>query len=118
MDGEPYHQAVARRIIGPLGLKALRALAPRGSPADLAPAEPAMPESFVMVPGWACATGSIVGSAEDMLAFWHALLTGRLLSLHTVAQMFDRLYPMFDSGSYYGRGVMLYAVADAGHDLN
>jgi len=54
----------------------------------------------------------VVATAADMVEFWHALLGGRLLKPATVRERFDRLYPMFDPGTFYGRGVMLYDVPD------
>ena len=49
-----------------------------------------------------------------MLRFWQALLTAKLLSDDNTRRMFERLYPMFDPGTFYGRGVMLYAFEDQG----
>ena len=46
-------------------------------------------------------------SAHDMVLFWQALLGGRIVPPRTVDQAFARLYPMFEPGMYYGRGVML-----------
>lgn len=54
----------------------------------------------------------MAATAADMVEFWHALLGGKLLSPQTVRDQFQRLYPMFDKGTYYGRGVMLYDVPD------
>jgi len=53
-----------------------------------------------------------VATAADMVEFWHALLGGKVLKPETVRDQFQRLYPMFDNSSYYGRGVMLYDAPD------
>lgn len=109
VDGRPYHVAVNARIAERLQLTTLRALAPQEEPADVAPLLPRDPAEPRMVPNWAYAAGGVVASAEDMLRFWHALLTGKLLSAARTASLVERLYPMFDGGTFYGRGVMLYA---------
>jgi D-alanyl-D-alanine carboxypeptidase len=56
--------------------------------------------------------GIIASSARDMVIFWHAMLTGKLIKKATVQKAFGQLYPMFQPGIYYGRGVMLYEVRD------
>ncbi len=109
VDGRPYHEAVNARIADRLRLTTLRALAPQEEPADVAPLLPRDAQSSRMVPNWAYAAGGVVASAHDMLRFWHALLTGKLLSSENTASLVERLYPMFDAGTFYGRGVMLYA---------
>ncbi len=37
-----------------------------------------------------------------------ASLTGKLLNAVHTAGLVERLYPIFDQGAFYGRGVMLY----------
>jgi D-alanyl-D-alanine carboxypeptidase len=115
VDGRPYHEAVLARVLARFPGTSLRALAPREEPADIAPLLPTSPDEPRMVPNWAYSAGSIVGSAGDMVTFWHALLTGKLLDARRTALLFERLYPMFDEATFYGRGVMLYVLpADAG----
>jgi D-alanyl-D-alanine carboxypeptidase len=48
-----------------------------------------------------------------MIVYWHALLGGRLLQPAEQSRLLEHLYPMFDKGTYYGRGVMLYEVPGA-----
>ncbi len=108
VEGQPYNEVVNRRIAKPLKLSTLRALAPHESPADVAPLTPADGMKPGHSPDWGYSAGSVVSSAEDMLRFWHALLTAKLVSLENTSRMFEELYPMFGSGTYYGRGVMLY----------
>lgn len=115
IEGRPYHESVTERVIARLGLKGAKALAPRETVADLAPAHPSDPKAArasETTPSTPFAAGSIVASADDMVRFWHGLLGGRLLKPETVRGQFQRLYPMFGQGTYYGRGVMLYAVVD------
>lgn len=52
-----------------------------------------------------------------MVRFWQALLGGRLLKHQAVRGLLERLYPMFDQGTYYGRGVMLYDFSN-GKEVN
>jgi D-alanyl-D-alanine carboxypeptidase len=112
VEGQPYHAVVNRRIAERLDLSTLRALAPKEAPADVAPLVPADGTTPQIAPSWPFAAGAVVGSADDMLRFWHALLARRLLSEEHTARMFDPLYPMFDRGTWYGRGVMLYELPD------
>jgi D-alanyl-D-alanine carboxypeptidase len=114
IEKRPYHEVVNARIFAPLGLDRLRALPPGKTPADVAPLTPTGPDRAVMEPAWGHAMGSVVGPADEMITYWHALLTGRLLRAAQQAKLFERLYPMFDAGLYYGRGVMLYEVPGAG----
>lgn len=112
VEGRPYDEIVAARIFKPLGLGSLRTVTPADPLADLAPLTPKPGgEAVAMSPSWAYAAGNVVGRAGDLLRLWHALLTGKLLSRDDTAARFARLYPMFDSGTFYGRGVMLYDVS-------
>lgn len=108
VEGRPYHEVVNHRIAGRLELLTLRALAPEETPSDVAPLRPANGAEPEIAPSWPYAAGDVVGSTEDMLRFWQAVLTKKLLSPESTARLFERLYPMFDVGTYYGRGVMLY----------
>ena len=108
VEGQPYHEVVNRRIAKRLQLMTLRALAPHETSADIAPLTPADGMKPGHSPDWGYSAGSVVSSAEDMLRFWHALLTAKLVSPANTSRMFEKLYPMFDPGTYYGRGVMLY----------
>lgn len=57
------------------------------------------------------AAGGLASTAEDLVTFWHAFLSGQLVSPATVRDMFTDLAPM-DQGSqmFYGRGVQLYDI--------
>ena len=115
IEGRPFHEVVTARIVERLGLKNTKAMAPREIVADLATAHPSDPKEATAseeTPTTPFAAGPIVASADDMVRFWHGLLGGRLLKPETVRGQFQRLYPMFDQGTFYGRGVMLYDVGD------
>ena len=110
VDGRPYHEAVNARISARLELDTLRALAPLEQAGDVSPLIPADGTQPLMFPSWGYAAGSVVSSAEDMVRFWHALLTAKLLNDKNTENLFEHLYPMFDENSFYGRGVMLYSL--------
>lgn len=112
VDGRSYADAVAARIIEPLGLTRMRVVRPGERGADVAPLASAKGEA--MDPAWAGAAGPIAASAQDMARFWAALLGGRLLRVQTVRSMFETLYPMFDPGTFYGLGVMVFEVPQPG----
>lgn len=112
IEGRPYHEVVNTRLFAPLGLRLLRALPPGETPADVAPLVPTSADAAVLQPAWGRGAGSLAGPADEMIAYWHALLAGHLLRPNEQALLFERLYPMFDPGLYYGRGVMLYEVPD------
>ena len=109
--GRSLADSIAARIIAPLGLKEMRVPTSASSLADIAPpvsdtAEPAMD---VTIPG---AAGPLAASARDMLLFQQAFLDGRLLKPATRARMLAEPYPMFEPGTFYGLGMMLYDVAN------
>jgi len=110
VDQRPYHEAVNARISDHLMLSSLRALAPLEQPIDVAPLIPTDGSEPNMSPSWGYASGSVVSSAEDMMRFWHALLTAQLLTEENTISLFESLYPMFDNYTFYGRGVMLYSL--------
>ncbi len=110
VDRRPIDQAITARIIAPLGLKSLRALPPGSGAAGVAPLVSARETSID--PSWAGAAGPIVGSAGDMIRFWAAVLDGRLVGRPLAAAMTATLYPMFDPGTFYGLGAMVFDVPD------
>lgn len=112
VDRRPLADAIEARIARPLGLSSVSALHPGQSVPDVAP--PATLKGRAADISTVGAGGPIVGDPADMVRFWGALLGGRLLRPATVAAMFDRLYPMFDAETYYGVGVMVLDVSDAG----
>lgn len=59
----------------------------------------------------AFAAGGLASTAEDLVTFWHALLSGRVVSAAAVQGMFTDLAPMDGTGRmFYGRGVQLYDI--------
>jgi D-alanyl-D-alanine carboxypeptidase len=115
IEGKPFHEVVTARVIQRLGLKNTKALAPKDRPAGVAEPHPSKTPNEPVedsVPTTPYAAGNIVATAADMVEFWHALLGGKFLKPATIREQFQGLYPMFDQGTFYGRGVMLYDVPD------
>ena len=115
LEGRPFHEVLTLRLIQRLGLKHTRALVPRGEMIGVARPHPSTSQgrgAEGSVPTTPYAAGDVVSTAADMVEFWHALLGGKILKPETVRDQFQRLYPMFDRGTYYGKGVMLYDVPD------
>lgn len=117
VDGRVYPDAITERVIKPLGLERLRAL--RGGETEAHTSPLVSTKAAPIEPAWAGAAGPVVGTADDMVRVWSALLAGRLLKPQTVQAMFAKPYPMFDPGAFYGLGVMVFQVPqpDGGHDL-
>jgi len=115
VDGRPIDAAITARIIVPLGLKTLRALPPGGGAKGVAPLVSKMDKPID--PSWAGAAGPIVGTAADMVRFWAALLDGRLIDRSQVVAMTAQLYPMVDTGTFYGLGAMVFDVPDGDRKL-
>ena len=116
VERQAFDEVLQRRIAEPLGLFHLRALhAGEQAPAGLAtPHQKREPKAD---PGaWSrIGSGNVVAAADNMLIFWQALLTGRLLPLATVQAQWSQLYPLQDKLStgpapalmWCGQGVML-----------
>jgi D-alanyl-D-alanine carboxypeptidase len=107
VEGRPFHEVVTRRVIERLGLRNTIALAPRQRPPGLATGHVGRRPDPDFDSSTPFGAGNIVASADDMVRFWQAMLAGRLVGMATVRAAWERLYPMFDPGTYYGRGVML-----------
>ncbi len=115
VERRPFHETVQSRITAPLGLQQLRALRPgEDLPTDLATphagrAPQADPSAWTRL-----GAGNVVARAEDMVVFWQAVLSGRLLSASTVRSQWALMYQLFphsternQGNSWFGMGVML-----------
>lgn len=111
IDQRPLHQSFQERFIRPLGLRhtSLRYQGDDipvvsghtgGAPVDV-------PDRYAT----AFAAGGLASTAEDLVTFWHAFLSGQIVSSSSVCTMFMDLAPMDASGEiFYGSGVMLYDI--------
>jgi D-alanyl-D-alanine carboxypeptidase len=112
IEGRPLHEVFASRIIKPLGLTQTVAFSPGRPPKELATGHVGGKPDRDFEPTTPFGAGNIGASAHDMVLFWQALLAGKILRKQTVEQAYSRLYPMFEPGLFYGRGVMLTEFTD------
>lgn len=112
VEGRPYHEVVTTRIIQPLGLRHTIALAPRQAPKGLVVGHVARKPDREFEPSTPFGAGVIVATAADMVAFWRAVLSGILVRQLTIVRAYFQLFPMFEPGLFYGRGVMLSEFRD------
>lgn len=115
IEQRPLHQSLERRIAAPLGLQHLRALRPGEEfPAALAtPHDGQTPQADPNA--WTrLGAGNVVGRAEDMVVFWQAVLSGRLLAPTTVQSQWEVLHVLGPQTAepgqgiqWFGKGVML-----------
>lgn len=105
-EGKPFAEIVKQRISDPLQLSSFRALQPKEKPANLALAHEqgqVIPEDYSVPLG----AGNFVSNAKDMVVLLHGLMTGKLGPVEGVYDRLKDLYPGFEKGSYFGRGLML-----------
>lgn len=114
VDGRPLAEAIEARIVRPLGATSIAVLRPGQHAPEVSPPVTARKDTPAIQPADAGAGGPIAAEPADMVRFLAALLGGRLLRPETVAAQFATLYPMFDANTFYGLGVMVLDVADAG----
>jgi D-alanyl-D-alanine carboxypeptidase len=107
IEGKPFAQIAQQRISDSLKLTTLKVLPPREVPPNLALAHlkgDVVTTDFSTPLG----AGNVIANAKDMVVLLHALLTGKISTLADTQERLRDLYPMFDKGVYYGRGIMLY----------
>ena len=111
IDKRPLHQSFEERFARPLGLKHTSLRHPDD---DIAAVSGHINGAPVRVPdrySTPFAAGGLASTAEDLVTFWHAFLSGQIVSSATVRSMFTDLAPMDASGQmFYGCGVQLYDV--------
>lgn len=106
IEAKTFAQIVQERIAAPLHLTSLRALAPGEQPANLALAHVncnTVAEDYSTPLG----AGNIISNARDMVVLLYSLLTGKISTPGFTNDRLIDLYPMFEKGMYYGRGIML-----------
>jgi D-alanyl-D-alanine carboxypeptidase len=110
VERRPFNDAITAHVVVPLGLPHLRILQADDPAADVVPATSSDPNERGLDPRIPGAAGPLVAKAEDVVRFWHAVLSDKLVSRATRQQMTAQLYRMFNTSSYYGLGVMVYDV--------
>jgi len=112
IEGRPLHEVVRSRIIQPFGLTETIAFLPDRPPKELALGHVGGKPDRNFEPTTPFGAGNIGASARDMVVFWQSVLAGRILRPQTVVHAYAQLYPMFEQGLFYGRGVMLTEFTD------
>jgi len=109
IESKAFAQVVKERISKPLKLNTLRAAIKDDPNLALAHNKGAViHEDYSTL----LDAGGFVSNSKDMATFLSALLTGKIIPIKEVYAMMKDLYPMFDKGHYYGRGIMLYDFND------
>ncbi|MFB0611621.1 serine hydrolase domain-containing protein [Aurantiacibacter poecillastricola] len=111
VDDADFAVSVRRRIAEPLGLASFRIVTDPAD-ADFARFAPAAGEPE-MHPARAGSAGGLVATPRDMARFMQGLLGGALLPTNRLRQMAATSYPMFDAGTFYGLGLMIYRLPGA-----
>lgn len=113
-EGLSYAELLLQRVFAPLGFTHSAVIGPGALPAGLVTSHPGNQPVDDVARATPFAAGAIAARADEVLRFWQALLTGRLLPAPTVRASFATLYPMFNtSDDHYGRGVMVKEWTDA-----
>ncbi|MEZ5317369.1 MAG: serine hydrolase domain-containing protein [Vicinamibacterales bacterium] len=111
IEGAPLHEVFARRLVGPLGLVDTVLRRPGDGVAVVTGHASGRPVQVDDDYGTAWAAGGLATTAVDLVRFWHALLSGRVLPAPIVRAMFTAMSRMVPDGQmFYGRGVQLYDV--------
>ncbi len=104
-ESKSFGHIVKDRISEPLNLKTLKTAAQNEPNLALAHNKDSVIHKDYSVP---LGAGNIISNSKDMAVFFSALLTGKIIPKKDVHTMMKDLYPMFDKGQYYGKGIMLY----------
>ena len=110
IESKTFEQVIKDRVAEPLSLTTLRA-APKETPSNLALAHH---KDIVLTSNFSqpIGAGNIISNSKDMAIFLSAFLTGKIIPTKMVHDMMKNLYPMFDKGLYYGKGIMVYDIND------
>jgi D-alanyl-D-alanine carboxypeptidase len=108
VTGRPFNEAATALVLAPMRAGSLRVLAPGEAAEDVARLAPADPKAVVVQPGRTGAAAPLAGLAADMNRLLQATLGPGLLSNEMRQRRLAKLYPMFDAGSFYGLGLMVY----------
>ena len=114
VDGRPFAVAATRRVLDAIGAGSLRVLKDGEDALDVAPLAPASADAALVQPSRAGPAAPIVGLAQDMNRLLQATLSAETGG-KTRAARFAKLYQMFDPGSFYGLGIMVYRPPGTGH---
>ncbi len=105
IESKIFSQIVKERISEPLNLKTLKTATKNPPNLTLAHNRGSVIHKDYSVP---LGAGNMISNSKDMAVFLSTLLTGKIIPIKAVHHMMKDLYPMFDKGQYYGKGIMLY----------
>lgn len=118
IQSKPFHAILIEDVIGVAGLKETSALAPEIIPPQVAvPVVNGQPNS-TFNQSLPFGAGNVISTAKDLVLFLNGYLTGKIVKQESVAGAAETLFPMFDNGTYYGRGLMVFEFEDAQGNLN
>jgi len=110
-DKRPLREVFRERISRPLGLKHTSLRYPDDDMPVVSGHNAGKPVEVPDHYATAFAAGGLASTAEDLVTFWHAFLSGHLIPPATVRAMFTDLAPMDQGGQmFYGRGVQFYDI--------
>lgn len=110
LEKKTFAELVSERITSRMGMKSSYALNANEFPNNLI-------LNSTHVPSLPYAAGNIVSDSQDMVIFLQAVLTGKLIGTDYLKNILINTYPMFDTGEYYGKGLMLYKIKAEGSVL-
>ena len=107
IEGKPFHEILNENISLPLNLHSLQVIQPNQELPELV-LDHQGDSSFVVDHSTPLGAGNMIGNAREMALFLKEYITGNVIPLQSMHEHMNNLYPMFSSGTYYGRGIMLY----------
>lgn len=118
IDGKPFSEVVRDRLLTSINLTRTQALSSEDVPPNLAIGHiDGLPDSNFQ-PNVPFGAGNLIAPAEDMVRFLAALLSDEIYPRYLLRDSLTELYPMFDDGTYYGQGIMLYDIDTNANSIN
>lgn len=108
VDGQSFEAALTHRLLEPLGLRDTLVLTPETADPRLVDGHDGGAPVDGPRPGQGFAAAPVATTAEDLVRWWRALLTGEVVSAQTLDLMTRRSWPLFGSETLsYGRGMQI-----------
>lgn len=118
IDGKPFPEVVRDRLLTPINLTRTQALSSEEIPPNLAIGHiDGLPDSNFQ-PNVPFGAGNLIAPAEDMVRFLAAVFSDEIYPRYLLRDSLTELYPMFDDGTYYGQGIMLYDIDTNANSIN
>jgi D-alanyl-D-alanine carboxypeptidase len=111
--GTAYADLVQTRILDPLQLDNTRLLVPGEPDAKQVPGHLAGSTVGEVDYATPFAAGPVTSDARDLVRYWHALLSGELVSAESLERMVEPAWPLFgDARIRYGSGLQVAEIPD------